>query len=307
MKIAVICSHFNSAGFHVPRRNLLRFLRQLEAKKIPVFVAELAYEDQEFFLPAGPAVFQFRTDKRNVLWHKENLLNLAAGLVPPEYDCLAWIDPDVFFMSEDWVEQAQRQLELYPVVQLFSEAWWTDEDGRCIRCSRSTMADGTLKMGINHPGFAWAARRSMWREAGGLCELAILGSGDALFAAACLGEEIPKWVHYPQWKTWTKHLTEWVRSNGGASVIPGAVVHEWHGAERDRAYVPRNLLLKDVDIPKTVLRREDGLLQFAQGVPSRLREAFLDYFICRREDGRVSPPAITSQSESGAPILKALS
>ena len=73
MRLAVICSHFNSGEFHVPRRNLLRFLRQMESLGIPVFVAELAYEGREFFLPHGPQVFHFRTDRSNVLWHKENL------------------------------------------------------------------------------------------------------------------------------------------------------------------------------------------------------------------------------------------
>jgi hypothetical protein len=298
LNLAVICSHFNSAGFHVPRRNLLRFLRQLEIRKIPVFVAELAYEDQDFFLPESPSVFRFRTDKSNVLWHKENLLNLAAGLVPPKYDCLAWIDTDLLFMSEDWAERAQKQLERYSVVQLFSEAWWTDEDGRCFRSSKSTMADGTLKMGSNHPGFAWAARRELWSEAGGLCDLAILGGGDALFAAACLGGDIPKWLHYPDWKNWTKRLTEWAHTSGKPSVVSGVVVHEWHGTERDRAYIPRNLLLKDFDISRMVVRRQDGLLQFSDEVPSQLREAFLHYFAWRREDGRAMQSPMNAQSET---------
>jgi hypothetical protein len=286
MRLAVICSHFNSGEFHVPRRNLLRFLRQMESLGIPVFVAELAYEGREFFLPHGPQVFHFRTDRSNVLWHKENLLNIAAALVPSEYESLAWIDPDILFMSQDWIEQAELRLQSFAVVQLFSEVWLTDEDGRCHKRVRSAMADGVLDMGLNHPGFAWAARRDLWRSAGGLCELAILGGGDAVFAAACLRNEAPAWLNYPEWKAWTDRSSTWIHENGGAGVVSGTIVHEWHGDAKDRSYVMRHLLLEGVDISRSVVRRKDGILQFSDSVSDRLRQAIQSYFGYRHEDGR---------------------
>lgn len=286
MGLAVIVSHFNPSEFHLPRRNLLRFLRQLESHGIPVFAAELAYDDRPFFLPRDRRIFQFRTNRSNVLWHKENLLNLAADRIPDTYDKIAWVDPDIWFMSNDWAEQAERALDRAAVVQLFSEAWWTDKDGRCCTHMKSTMADGLLRVGSNHPGFAWAARRGLWKDAGGLCELAILGGGDSLFAAACLGDEVPAWFHYPQWKDWTTRCIEWAHSNGGCTLIPGTVVHEWHGEGRDRAYTTRHSLLAGINITESVERAENGILQFTKNTPLQLRQAIVDYFTQRWEDGR---------------------
>lgn len=288
MSLAVICSHFNSQHFHSPRRNLLRFLRQCESRKIPVYIAELTYDEEPFFLPSGQNVFQFRIDQKNTMWHKENLLNLVAAHVPSGYDALAWIDPDLFFMSDDWVERAEEALGRYAVVQLFSEAFWTDEDGRYSKSSKSTMFEGSLKPGKNHPGFAWAARRGLWSSAGGLVERAIVGGGDMLFAGASLDNEIPDWMHYPEWKNWSRPVRGWIQQNGGAGFIPGTVVHEWHGDAQDRSLILRHLLLNGRNIDTLVEKREDGLLQFSDCVPDDLRRAIRSYFMRRREDGRTT-------------------
>jgi hypothetical protein len=285
MSLAVICSHFNPSGFHIPRRNLLRFLRQLESSGISTFAAELAYDDDPYFLPSSPNVFHFRTARTNVLWHKENLLNLAVERIPTKYDKIAWTDTDIAFLSRSWAEDADRMLNSAAVVQLFSVAGWTDEDGRCRWYKRSSAADGFVKLGVNHPGFAWAARRALWSDAGGICERAVMGGGDTLFAAACLGSDVPNWMNYPDWKEWTHKSATWVRSSGGCGFIPGTVVHEWHGARKDRSYSARHSIVETINLTQSLRRDENGILQFNSDISSQTRNAILSYLRGRHEDG----------------------
>lgn len=284
MGLAVVCSHFNPGGFRAPRRNLLRFLRQMRSQGIPTFVAELSYDDDPFFLPDNPCYFRFRSERSNVLWHKENLLNLAVNLSPDHHDKIAWIDPDVFFFHMDWVRETEQKLESHAAVQLFTEVQFTDEDGVCYKRKSSAIADRKLRLGYNQPGFAWAANRDLWRKAGGLCELAILGGGDTLFTCACLNTDAPTWMHYPDWKIWTACAKSWVQNAGGAGVVAGTIVHEWHGSDKDRAYIERHSLLRNLRVNELVVKRDDGLLEFTETVPASFRRSIYDYFIGRSED-----------------------
>jgi len=251
-------------------------------------VAELAYDEQPFFVDNGPNTFRFRIELEHAMWHKENLVNLAAQAVPSNYDVLAWVDPDIYFMSQDWVTEARRALCDAGVVQLFSEALWTDQDGRATVRKRSTLADGFLRSGVNHPGFAWAARRGLWEQGGGLCDLAVVGGGDALFACACLDDTLPGWLNYPSWRDWTASSRNWIQHNGGCRAIAGTVVHEWHGPDEARAYVTRHALIAGIDVQSILVRRSDGLLSFAPTVPPDFRSALLQYFNHRSEDGRAA-------------------
>jgi hypothetical protein len=121
LSLAILCCHYNPCGYHEPRRNLSRFLRQMKTFGHTVYVAELAYGDEPFFLSPSPYNFQFRTDRRNVLWHKENLLNVGEKNIPDDFDKIAWIDPDVWFMNPSWFSDAEKALDLWPLVQLFGK------------------------------------------------------------------------------------------------------------------------------------------------------------------------------------------
>ena len=284
MSLAIICCHYNPGNFQAPRRNLLRFLWQMESADIPVFIAELAYDQKPFLLPSSPQVFHFRTSASNILWHKENLLNLAACRVPSKYDKLAWIDPDIFFMSRDWIDRAELSLESFAVLQLFREALWSGPDGRCYKRRLGAVAYGKLVIGQSHPGFAWAARRELWTVAGGLSDRAILGAGDALFACTCLGCDLPDYIAYPEWKEWNARIAAWVSKGHGCGSIPGTLIHEWHGTDAGRAYKARHSILKNVEIDCLTTSREDGLLEFRTETDQELRRRIKEYFVQRDED-----------------------
>ena len=51
MNLAVITSYANPFRSNEKRRNFLRFVRQIEAAGVPVFVAELAYDSEPWVIP----------------------------------------------------------------------------------------------------------------------------------------------------------------------------------------------------------------------------------------------------------------
>ncbi|HUF61115.1 MAG TPA: hypothetical protein VMN36_03495 [Verrucomicrobiales bacterium] len=116
MNMAVITVYFNPAGHRMLKRNLLRFLRQMEAERVAFYVAELAYEDSPFLFPRQfPNVLQLRTERQHTMWHKENLVNLTERIVPAEFDALGWFDADVWFQRLDWYEATCEALSRHAV------------------------------------------------------------------------------------------------------------------------------------------------------------------------------------------------
>jgi hypothetical protein len=87
------------------------------------------------------------------------------------------------------------------------------------------------------------------------------------------------------------HFTQWAeaiytRVRAQVGVIPGRVLHLWHGATENRRYVLRNRELADMRFdPRTDLRRTDsGLWSWSPDRPE-LHEWAIQYFHHRAEDG----------------------
>src|SRR6185369_4853880 len=72
-------------------------------------------------------VFQFRSS--TVLWHKENLLNVLVGKLPPGIKKIVWADCDLTFSAPDWWKRASEMLEDKIAIQPFETAVWHNPDG----------------------------------------------------------------------------------------------------------------------------------------------------------------------------------
>lgn len=56
------------------------------------------------------------------LWLKENAINVAAQYLPHDWQQVAWIDSDVYFLRPNWVGETIHKLQHYSFVQPFSHA-----------------------------------------------------------------------------------------------------------------------------------------------------------------------------------------
>ena len=292
MPLALLTCHFNPGGFLTPRRNLSRFLRQMEAQGVPVYAAELAYGDAPFVLEEHQRTLRLRCDPGDALWHKENLLNLLERRVPARYDALAWVDHDVWFQRAEWRQATERALETHAVAQMFDKAVWSAEDGGV------AMSDAcAMKNPAGHPGFAWAARRGLWRDSGGLYEGGILGGADRVMLAAWLGQEREAYdfTAYADAPAEVARLRAWCAAHGGAGVVSGTLHHEWHGNLKHRGYMERHAVTRGLDAAM-ITRREDGLLVLDPATPPVIRRRIASYFRSRMEDGSGGGPQALSDA-----------
>lgn len=300
--LAVVTCYFNSHGYRSKRRNYDDFERSILDSGLRLLTAEVAFADAEFELPAAPHILRLRA--RDVLWHKERLLNIAIAQLPPEVTKVAWLDGDILFENADWAVETSRALESVPVLQPFHHAFrllpgQRAHDGQGER-HRSFAAVHSALPGLSrfasftvhgHTGFGWAARRDVV-QALGLYDAAIAGSGDHLmahafcgdFSSRCLEETFLRCSSYlTHFKQWAEPAWKLVR--GRVGFVPGAVLHLWHGERKFRGHRQRNEAMSRLGFdPLRDLRREENGLWCWSGRMPGLRDWGLEYFAHRRED-----------------------
>ena len=281
--LCIACVAFNTSGNPLVLRNMNRFLRQLAAEGLPFHVAEVALGEESWRLDQAPNVVQLRAAADQVLWYQWNLVNILEKHIPAEFDAIAWIDTDVWFQRLDWYEATCEALEDFAVVQLADTMVWTGEDGRAEFTIPAAAELGKLVLGEGHPGFAWAARRTLWSEAGGLYDRAIIGGGDTANVSAWLPRDgTLQWLGYSDLPGALEPIREWAAQNGGCGCVAGTLWHEWHGSLASRQYTERHRWLAGLDVSTHLRRRPDGLLEWSDTAPASVKEAIRAYFQARQ-------------------------
>ena len=289
---AAITCFFNPCHYRKPVENFLRFAGDVVASGVELHVIELSF-DGAWEVPSFLNPLRMQTDQ--VLWHKETLLNILADSLPERITKVAWVDSDVLWDRPDWPKLADEALQKANVIQLFKECVWTNQDGTTqpprpsVTYSMDRLLVGRWNFGISHPGFAWAARRELWRH-GGLFDLHVTGGGDSLMASAFCGHPsgalgaLYGGVIEKAWQVWAEPVHEWCQARTGW--IDATVTHMFHGTRDDRRYMERLRYIKKLDLATEVRRGFNGLLQWTRPrEESEVRRLVEGYFAERKEDG----------------------
>lgn len=290
-KLAVITSFFNPMNYTNIKYNYLKFSEKIK-EKADLFPIELSF-DGEFFID-DENVTRINGNENNVLWQKEKLLNIVLSKLPKEYTNVAWIDCDILFESEKWVEEINEKLKYYKVLQLYEKSKRLDDkgnidrlsEGAIKRISRINFVENAL-FGI--PGFAWAMRRESIEKIGFL-ETQIIGGADALMYYSFFGVK-DSVVHEKMNKEWKNVYLKWFDKmfnevNNSVNYITGDIIHLYHGKMKNRNYDHRYNILSEhnFDPELDLITGENGLWEFKN---KELSEKMSKYFESRNEDDNV--------------------
>lgn len=240
-------------------------------------------------------------------WNKESLLNIGLKRVPEEAEFVASIDADIHFRCEDWVRRTISSLRYFPVVQMWETACDLGADNSVIAFQRSlgSLYAKGCQMNLprpgfmpnwkfnghdthGHPGYAWAWRKSFLDMVGGFFDKGLCGGGDRHMALGIINvtDTILPTLH----DGYDEAVSEWsrkayVESGGRLGYVPGTIEHAYHGDKKNRAYVDRWHILKELkfDPTKDVVYNEHGVIEFKRE-RADLEMALHNYFISRDED-----------------------
>lgn len=292
--IAVISNPCQYARRYILAREFIKRIEREES--IILYVVELAYWDQGFYVTEKKNKRHLQLRGTVPLWHKENMINLGVKrLLPATWRAFAWIDADIEFESTTWASDALKVLNgSKDIIQLYSHAIDLDPKKNAMsifpsfgfQYSKGSSYGGN---GINmwHPGFAWACTRKAYEKMGGLYERSILGAGDHNMSLSIIGNGI-KSVNDDTTQDYKDSISELEK---GASTlrlgyIPGVIRHYFHGSKKNRKYSERWKILVDNQYSPMlhVTHNKDGLLIPTAECPKKLLDDIFNYFSERNED-----------------------
>lgn len=290
-KLAVITSFFNPNNYINIKYNYLKFSEKIK-EKADLFPIELSFNN-EFFIEDSN-VIRINGNENNILWQKEKLLNIALENLPKEYTNVAWIDCDVLFENENWVNEVNEGLKNYKVLQLYEKAKRLDEKGDIERISegvikRISKINYVEDVLIGIPGFAWAIRREVIDKIKFL-DTQIIGGGDALMFYSFFG--MNNTTHHNKMnKDWFDFYMNWFSKSYGeidesVNYISGSIVHLYHGKMINRNYDKRyEILSKERFNPNNdLITSENGLWELKS---KELSNKMSKYFESRNEDDNI--------------------
>ena len=246
----------------------------------------------------------------SILWQKERLLNVALRSLPDCCDKVAWLDCDILFENDDWVERASRALDELALLHLFHErnelpmdftpdrpdSWKATLKARSVVYQLGIGEISTQEVFRSEPtkgsanGLAWAGRRNILEEHG-LYDACIVGGGDKAILSAALGMFDDFARSRKMNPRRTQHYVAWARPyfnriQGRVGHISGRVFHLWHGDPSDRRLEERHELFSQFDFdPYTDIALDpNGCWRWNSEKPE-MQEFVRHYFESRKEDG----------------------
>ena len=298
----VIVAYFNFSGSQ-ERQSALELCLASLPSSVDVIVT--------FHGQVGPRCRDLRANvvwvhvpEASVLWQRERFWNVGLAFVKPCHRMVVWIDADVVFCNEDWVQKAHDRLNLNSLLHLFDTVADVRIEDTGLRAtglerasvvgllrdpatSREFFSCSGVSMSLGcSPGFAWAARADAIQRVG-FPDWLILGSGDKALLAAVLGfhEEYSEALDLnsdlrSRYASWAVRVREGFR--GAITTVPQAIRHVVQGDYGCRAYRDRYQLLRDHEFSiSDQLAVNDGGAWEWRNPGSAYASKVRDYFVRR--------------------------
>jgi hypothetical protein len=210
----IISCYFNPLGSEYRKKAFDIFYNSI--KHLNHRVVECVIGDSKPQLIANDSISHVHT--RDLLWHKETLLNNLVKTLPKKFKYVLWVDADVIFTNKNWMLDAAKELSGgSKIVQLFEYCVHLNKDEQNPKSPldktdreyanhstfrredlwKSFAAVHNQKEVFNqsrspiynvhgHVGFAWGARRSLLEQVP-LYDKALIGGADHIIAHAAAG------------------------------------------------------------------------------------------------------------------------
>jgi hypothetical protein len=248
---------------------------------------------------------------KNIIWVKENLINLAIKSLPQDAEFIAWSDRDIYFTNTSWVEDTIEKLKTYDVIQPWSEVIHLNSSNvldiiKKKQGSFSFSDKSELYATINHhkhknristsTGQIWAMNKSFYEKIGKINDIEIIGGADSIIANFCILKK-NFYINNLTTKTTPQAKNQWLEYSRKFkdikySYVDGLIIHYWHGCLEDRLYTSRYDVLKhyNYDPANDITYDENGVLQFTEK-GKRLESAITEYFMYRKEsESKIKEP-----------------
>lgn len=266
----VIIPYFNYYNNKYRIYNIINFVNKYHNhKNIKIILVE-ALTDNNSKLTLPYEVYKhkiYHTEQR--IWLKENLINLAIKeCLPYNWNYVCWLDCDIEFLSDNWVELTIEKLTNNDIVQMFDTVGFLDENNFIINCLYGYAYIKNTKINTNsitHTGFAWGMTKEFYSKIEYLWEYSLIGSGDNIIAN-CAGNSLIDIENTYSLKSYSKNFIDSVFSyqerfkNCSLGYLPIKINTYYHGDNDKKCYSTRHELMRNFD-SLHFEKQSDGLIR----------------------------------------------
>lgn len=305
-----LTTYFNPAKYNNKIENYRKFRECSKKQGLKLLCVELAFNDDRFELDEKDADILIQVRSKSIMWQKERLLNIGLKNLPKNCDKIAWLDCDIIFQNDNWIEETSKLLEEYKIVQPFSfvikspkyfsnfnihDLNFGFDDGEIshgfaygVKHFGEPVLNSQVYNYIGNIGYAWSARKE-FIETHGFYDKSVMGANDVILAYAFYGKMFNQLMDiYPKKllddiKIYSDKISSFVKSNVGYT--KGVIVHIWHGSIKHRGYGIREFFFSKHNFdPKNDLKlNKDGCYEWNSKKIKMHIEA-KNYFFARNED-----------------------
>lgn len=280
--------------------------KSVRTRGAKVYVGEVAHGDRPFqLIPSDGSYVHIPMRARTAAWNKESAANEVIRHLPADAVGVCWEDMDIEHRDPEWAIKAMHALQLWPVIQTWSESLDLGPrgevmqiEGKRVRYSFGKLYSmygpavlGNKKYGDRgHPGYSWAATMDFLNAVGLLLDISGLGAADHQMAMGIVGHPELS-IHGQTHPNYQKQILAWDErafdfTHGRLGYIDGRVEHWFHGKKANRKYQGRwDILVNHQFDPTTdLVRNRWGLIEVTHKKPAMLRD-MENYYMQRNEDG----------------------
>jgi hypothetical protein len=296
----LILPYFNFTESIFAKKNLDLFINNYAKRaNLRIVLCEGIYNEE---LPdySGKIYKHLKFKLKNILWVKENLINIAIKNLPEDAQYIAWSDRDILFLNASWVEETIEKLKVYDIVQPWSEVIHLNSLNElqillrknCMAfSSKSIIASAIENNNVkgSSTGQIWAINKLFYDKIKKINDIEIIGGADSIIANFCIlkNDSYEKTLNR---KTTIESRLNWIKykekfKDVKYSYINGAIIHYWHGDLENRKYTERSNILIDLnyDPNNDITYDENGVLQFTED-GKRIEPFIKEYFFSRKEN-----------------------
>jgi len=228
------------------------------------------------------------------IWVKENLINLTIEKhLPKDWQYFSWIDGDVLFENDNWIQSTIDLLKQFDIIQMFSicfnqtnyrKNYYWGSYGYIYKELKKYHNLNLKEIAPNHTGYAWAMNKEFYKKIGGLWDINIIGSADSIIARCAtqnlsnniiLNTDALNAIYSPNYG---KKLLEYYLKFKDCkySYLDNHLFHLYHGDINKRLYVERHEILRSYGYDDSFIRyNKDGVLYLKNKNLQQEIEAYL--------------------------------
>jgi hypothetical protein len=294
----LIIPYYNYFNNFYRQKNLQIFLKRYsKVNNLKIILVEGIFEKQNPLQDYSNIAWKhIKYNIPQKIWVKENLINLIIqNHLTKNAEYISWIDGDILFMDNDWVNQIILSLKQYDIIQIFNHAADLKKDNLVcfnkedlIKTHNSYLFNLiNKKLENGHTGFGWAINRKFYDKIKKLWDYNIIGSGDSITARSAgqsLSEERifkKNSLNLIYSLKYAQEIYDYYNQFKDAKInyLNSSIVHLWHGDWDSKKYLSRHEILKKYNFDTSFLDyNPDGVIYIKN---TDIIKDIEDYFINR--------------------------